>query len=376
MSQQVNGPEITMQAGEDLVAFRRVKISAATVVYADSGETGIGVVQAAVDFSENANACIRLDNPAGTSEMMAAGIIAAGGAAYAANDGKVSATAVGEQIGTAIAAAAADGDIIEVLPKYVGTEVAASSARSRAATALPTAAIWNNFNLTEMRRNPFAGSLLELDFTHGENAPAEQFADAASVIDVRPGTAGEGTLTLFTTTDNQAAEVQWPACPITSSGGVAWALEARIKTSQIANTEAGFFIGLMAGDTALAGDLIADDASLADVGAIGFQSKEADGDIIDIVYDKAGQTQNEHDDDFHTLVADTYVTLGLYFNGTTIQGYLNGVLAGTAISAADIVAADFPGADVLVPTLCMKEGTGAADVTVTLDWIRVAQLAA
>jgi len=75
-------------------------------------------------------------------------------------------------------------------------------------------------------------------------------------------------------------------------------------------------------------------------------------------------------------VADTYFTVGLYYNGTTIQGYLNGVATGTAISADDIAAADFPSADILVPTLCMKEGTGAADVTVTLDWIRVAQLAA
>lgn len=252
----------------------------------------------------------------------------------------------------------------------------ADSARGRAATALPTAAIWDNFNLYEMRMNPLAGSLLECDFTHGENAPADQFLDAASVLDVIPGTAGEGALTLFTTTDNQAAEVQWPSCPITSSGGVAWALEARVKVSQIENTEAGWFLGLMAGDGVLAGDLIADGATLSDVGAIGFQNKEADGDIIDLVYDKNGQTQNEHDDDYHTLVAGAYVTLGLYFNGTTIQGYLNGVAAGTAISADDIAAADFPAADILVPTLCMKEGAGEADVTVTLDWIRVAQLAA
>ena len=99
------------------------------------------------------------------------------------------------------------------------------------------------------------------------------------------------------------------------------------------------------------------------------------GDIIDLVYDKTSQTQNEHDDDYHTLVADTYVTLGLYYNGTTIQGYINGTATGTAISAADIAAADFPAADVLVPTFALKNAA-ADDVTVTLDWIRVAQLAA
>lgn len=51
MTQQVNGPEITMQAGEDLIAFRRVQISGETVVYADAADYGIGTVQAAVDYS-------------------------------------------------------------------------------------------------------------------------------------------------------------------------------------------------------------------------------------------------------------------------------------------------------------------------------------
>ncbi len=115
MSKQVNGPEITMQAGEDLVAFRRVKISGSTVVYADAGDGGIGVVQAAVDYSEDANACIRLDNAGGTSKMMASGVISAGAKVYPDADGKITATAISPCIGTALEASTADGDIIEVL---------------------------------------------------------------------------------------------------------------------------------------------------------------------------------------------------------------------------------------------------------------------
>jgi hypothetical protein len=372
MSKQINGPEVTLIAAEDLVAFRRVKISGATVVYADAGETGIGTVQAAVDCSEDAHACIRLDKSSGSSKMMAAGIITAGADAYPAQDGKISATANGEPVGTTLEASGADGDIIEVVPKYVGTEVAADSARSRAATALPTAAIWGNFNLVEMRRNPFAGSLLERDFTHGENEPSEAFADASSVIRVIPGAAGEGALSLFNTADHEASETQFPSCPITSSGGAPWALEARLKVSVIDDTKANAFIGLMAGDAILAGDLLSDAGAIADVGAIGFQLKEADGDKLDVVYDKTGQTQNEHAADFATPVADTYLTLGLHYNGTTIQMYLNGVATGTAMSANDIAAADFPSADVLVPTITVKNAH-TDDFTVTLDWIRVAQ---
>jgi len=373
MSQQINGPEITMQAGEDLIAFRRVKISGATVVYADAGETGIGTVQAAVDYSENANACIRLDMQ-GTSKMTADGIITAGAAVYAATDGKVSATVNGEPIGHAIAAAGADGDIIEVLPKYVGTEVAADSARSRAATALPTAAIWGNFNLVEMRRNPFAGSLLECDFVRGEIADDIFQGDATAAVFNLPGTGGIGEMVLFTSADNEEAAVQWN-CPIVVSGGNSWALEACVKVENITNAMATCVLGLMFRTAEQAGDVVADNgAALTDGDFVGFVRFAADGDIWDFIYDEGGQTTNVHDDDYHTAEADTYVTLGMYFNGTTIQGYINGVATGTAISADDIAAADFPTAAVVVPTLAVK-GDNAADFDFTVDWIRVAQLA-
>lgn len=370
----IESPFKTFIAGETLAEKRRVKISGSTVVYAAAGETGIGVTEFAVLNTEDVT--IRLDNAGGTMEMTAAGVITAGAVFYAADAGKISTTQNGEQIGTAITAADADGDIIEVLPKYVGTEAAVDSARGRAATAMPTEAIWGNFNLVEMRRNPFAGSLLERDFTHSENEPSEQFVDTTGVVRCIPGAAGEGELTLYINADNEAVEVQFPSCPIKSSGGAPWALEARVKVSQIVNLKAGWFIGLMAGEAALVGDLIVDAGTLADVGSIGFQNKEGDGDILDAVYDKATETQNEHDDDWHTLVGGAYLTIGLYYDGTTIALYKNGVLSGDAISAADIAGGDFPAADVLIPTLCMKGAGATPAVTISLDWIRVAQQAA
>jgi len=374
MSQQINGPEITLQAGEDLIAFRRVKISGATVVYADAGETGIGVVQAAVDYSEDANACIRLDNPGGTSKMTADGVITAGAAVYSATDGKVSATVNGEPIGHAIAAAGADGDIIAVLPKYVGTEVAATSARSRDAAELPTEDIWGNFNLVEMRRNPFAGSLLECDFVRGEIADDIFQGDATAAVFNLPGTGGIGEMVLFTSADNEEAAVQWN-CPIVVSGGNSWALEARVKIEVITDAKATCVLGLMFRTAEQAGDVVADNgAALTDGDFVGFVHFAADGDIWDFIYDEGSQTTNVHDDDYHTAEADTYVTLGMYFNGTTIQGYINGVATGTAISADDIAAADFPTAAVVVPTLAVK-GDAADDFDFTVDWIRVAQLA-
>ena len=368
----IEGNVITLLAAEALIAHRRVKFSGGSVIYADKNDAGIGTTEYGIDDATNVG--VRLDNAGGTVEMTADGAISAGGRIWPADDGKVSATINGDSIGKAVVAATADGDVIECLPQRGDDDTAASSARSRTAVQLPTAAIWNNFNLSDMRKNPFAGSLLECDFAHGENIPDSRFTDASALIAVVPGAAGVGELTLFSTADNEEACVQWTGCPITSSGGQPWAIEVRVKASQIANTKGGWFIGLMAGDVALAGDHIVDGGTLADVGAIGFQNKEGDGDIIDVVYDKAAQTQNEHDDDYVTLVADTYITLGLYYDGTTIAMYLNGVATGTAISAADIAADDFPAADILCPTFVLKNAA-ADDVTTYLDWIRCAQQA-
>ena len=373
MSQQINGPTITLTAGEDLIAFRRVKISGSTVVYADKGDTGIGVVQAAVDYSEDSNATIRLDN-AGTSKMTADGAISAGGAVYPADDGKVSASIGGEAIGLATEAAAADGDIIEVLPVKAYEGALADSARSRASAALPTAAIWNNFNLVEMRKNPFAGSLLESDFTRGEIADDIFQGDTTAAVFNLPGTGGIGEMVLFSSADNEEAAVQWN-CPIVVSGGNSWGFEARVKVENITDAMATCVLGLMFRTAEQAGDVVADNgAALTDGDFVGFVRFAADGDIWDFIYDEGGQATNVHDDDYHTAVADTYVTLGMYFNGTTIQGYINGVATGTAISAADIAAADFPTAAVVVPTLAVK-GDNAADFDFTIDWIKVAQQA-
>ena len=261
-------------------------------------------------------------------------------------------------------------------------EVQSVSARSRTAVQLPTAAIWNNFPIEEMRVNPFLGSLLETDFTH--NIPAfNSFVDATYAASaagktptehIFPGPLAIGELCLFTTTDNQAAEIQF-YCPITLATVLApatkWAFGCRIKQSVITNDKLGYFAGLMKAQK-LTGDLIADAGTLGDFTSIGFQVKEGDGDKVDVIYDLAGQTQNEYDDDWCTQAGDTYNVFELYYNGTTIAMYLDGVATGTAIPNANMDDTDFP-TGVLVPTIAMK-AAHADDATVTVDWLRCAQL--
>ena len=243
------------------------------------------------------------------------------------------------------------------------------TAGGRTAAQLPTAAIWDNFPLAEMRRNPLFGNLLECDFRRsGEFQAARSFTDASSTI--YQGSSAVGTLPLFCTADNEAAEVQWDV-PILTTGGNPWAFEARVKGANITVTKAGWFVGLMVPVLPLAGDLIVDGGTLQTEGSLGFQRLESATSALDVTYDKTGQSQNQHAAGWATLVADTYNVVGLYYNGTTIAMYLDGVATGTAISATDIAAADFPSATYMVPTLCMKNAH-ADDYTFTCDWIRAA----
>jgi hypothetical protein len=342
-------------------------MSGATVIYADAGEAAIGTAEYAC--ANAAQVVIRLDNAGGTVEMMAVDAISAGALAYPADHGKISASESGKSVGRALVASTADGDIIEVIPFPPAETMAATSARSRAATALPTAAIWGNFDLAGMRNNPFAGSLLEVDFTKHGDAPLRVFKDTDATI--LPSINAIGELAFLVSVDNEEASAQYDL-PITVSGGTAWAFECRVKVENITDNRASCVLGLQESHI-LAGDEMVDNgAAMADLHFLGIARFEADGDIFDFQYIETGSTDNVHDDDYITAGANTYFTFGMYYDGATIQGYVDGVAVGTAISASDIAAADFPTAAVLCPTIAVK-GDNAADFSFTIDWLRVAQ---
>ncbi|MCK5127550.1 MAG: hypothetical protein KAR42_14940 [candidate division Zixibacteria bacterium] len=100
-------------AGEALVKYRRVKKSAANVVYADAGEDSIGVTMD--NAASGASVNVKLFNDGGTFPTTAAGAIATNTAIYGAADGKISDTVSGEKVGTTNEASGADGDVIEII---------------------------------------------------------------------------------------------------------------------------------------------------------------------------------------------------------------------------------------------------------------------
>jgi hypothetical protein len=104
----------TFVAGEALEAYRRVKLDASgNVVYSDAGEGYIGFTLELV--ASGSPVAVVLKNDATTFKVTAAEAFAIAAVLYGADDGKVQDTAAGNQIGTALEAATADGDVVEAL---------------------------------------------------------------------------------------------------------------------------------------------------------------------------------------------------------------------------------------------------------------------
>ncbi len=243
------------------------------------------------------------------------------------------------------------------------------SAKSRTAVQLPTNAIWRNFNLDMLRKNPFAGTLAEADFQRDQEYPYNTFKDTESTI--TPTGVAIGELQLFVTADNEAAEIQLPGSINITTGG-RWAYEARIKSSSVTTEENALFIGLMVPVT-LVGDLFADGGAAPQAGGtVGHMKYAADTTELKATYEKTGQAINQHDDDI-TIAEGVYQTVGMYFDGTDIQIFINGVNSGDPIlGVGDMDQADFPANTEMLPTITIKGGA-ATNETFIVDWYRFAQ---
>ena len=115
MSQENIGAKAFV-AGEDLEAYRRVKLSSGSgtqVEYADAGESFIGFTAAKVVSGDFVT--VNLKSTGRTFKMVAGGSISVGANFYGADDGKISATVSGSIIGKALEASSSDLEVIEGL---------------------------------------------------------------------------------------------------------------------------------------------------------------------------------------------------------------------------------------------------------------------
>jgi len=252
-----------------------------------------------------------------------------------------------------------------------------------------TGAIWDNFPLAELRKYPHLGTFLEYDpvFRPEQQIPerAEYTGGHNSVTDTHVASttlaAIEHNLVLSqdsSATDNDAVAVQFPG-PVTISGGKEWAFEVDYDLTTVTDADMESFVGLLEAST-LGNAIPYQDAGAYATASdlIGFEIKVDDGNGLDVVYKAGADTVVTHQASAGAPVANTAITVGMYYNGTTIQPYINGT-ATTVISAADIadVTTDtFPAAIVAYLTMALKGDSGVQDGDdMNIRAFRVAQLA-
>lgn len=152
-------------------------------------------------------------------------------------------------------------------------------------------------------------------------------------------------------------------------------LEARLKVSTVAANEISFFFGLMEKARVITlGTIATGSAAPAAVDHFGW-FKAGGGTVAaqTFISDGTATVQNAT---AATLVADTYINLGLTWDGTSGtlglgKFWVNGVADATTVTSATT---QFPLAEGLSPYIGAISGSTAGDDIVTVDWVRFAFL--
>lgn len=182
--------------------------------------------------------------------------------------------------------------------------------------------------------------------------------------------------------DNDEGSIQFGVttavyAKIASTGGKKLAFEMRVKNNSAALTDSAFFCGLAEEASAVADILVNNTGALKTTADfIGFRTLCASPSELDTIYQKASQTAVEPDDNVTTVVADTWMKLGLVFDPTdsakAIRYYVDGVeVASVAASALDD--ATFPDGEEMALLVALKAGE-AVEKKFAIDWVKFAQV--
>ena len=210
----------------------------------------------------------------------------------------------------------------------------------------------------------------------GETGQYEGFAsDDASVVGASDG-GGAVTLTPGNASNEAVSlRVGGAAFKINSTAKKFW-FEARVKFSLITDVS-GWFIGLRENTATTAVlPLLADGTLAVGENLLGFHRDETDGDALDVV---SGPDNSAEPTiviaDAHTLVADTYVKVGMKFDPKDgkLRYFFDGVEHATTTTVTAGTGATQPDDVFLGPIIAGICNTGSPG-TATLDWWKAAQL--
>lgn len=220
------------------------------------------------------------------------------------------------------------------------------------------------------------------------------FTDATAIVSGLTHAAYNGGhgMRLFTSANNEAAEVQWCGGgePFVISDTAAHMreliFEVQFRLDSITAEDVGFFIGL-AGAAAMDGDFLADNVAdkdaIADVDLIGLFHDHPATTALDVIYQITGTATTEHEAAWKTLATNTWYKFGMRYRPVSKKldlywgtGDLDTKLAidDNPILSTDIAGADFPDGQGLAPTIAIKGGH-ADDVTLDIRAMACAQLA-
>ena len=157
------------------------------------------------------------------------------------------------------------------------------------------------------------------------------------------------------------------------------AFECRVKVSTIADTTNDFFIGLgkpmtlttIVPITTTGGDLATEDL-------VGFYRSSADGDEINSVCCSADASHTTIQDGLTTLVADTYVKLGMLWDPKLdfkLRFFVNGIESATTHTVSATAGSVFPN-NVRLGLLIGNIAVATATYTNTVSWIKCSQFRA
>lgn len=257
----------------------------------------------------------------------------------------------------------------------------------------PSATIWKDIKITDLQRqgngnNGFFQRINFANFRTSTNVNAAEAywcgdgiklfgSDGAAVAALDSQGGG---ITCSSDGDNEGLGIATMVAPFQiSRSHKKLAFEARIKTSTIADTKHGFFLGLSAIPTLSATVPIAAAGTLADINFVGFHRLEGDGDYVDTVYKADGVTQVTVQSDAQVLVADTWIKLGFRYEPVGPAGnyylrfFANGLPLSTAYQVASAAGTDFPNDVRLGFVFALLNATGTTPGTSSIQWAQIAQ---
>lgn len=255
----------------------------------------------------------------------------------------------------------------------------------------PSPGLWRNFPLADVKSDPNIGIFFFDDFgayaPHADNSagavtekngPYSTFLSQSATGFAPSLTVAGGILGAALDGDGESCVIHQYAVPFKiANAGKPFAMEARVAKSDIANTKFEMFVGLCEKITPTAAVPVTNTAAtLADQNLVGFYSHESDGDVFNVDYKANGVTAVELAADIVTLVANTYVKLGMWFDGIVLRFYVDGEEVVDADLPYTIPAAagtDFPN-DVTMGLTWAIRNAAASGGTGYIDWWMAAQL--